>query len=164
QKGRRAWEIGRRGWVVAGSLAEDRLTSDSREDLRVALRTPTPERVFQIKRALLAGVSVDEVAQASGIDPWFLFQMEELLDTERRFAALPQGETGAVELRRMKRMGFSDAQLGTLRGVSEEVVRETRWRLGVHPAYKTVDTCAGEFPSATPYLYSSYDAESESRP
>src|SRR5213083_1064419 len=164
QKGLRALEIGRPGWVVGASLADDRLTSDSPEDLRVALRTPTPERVFQIKRALLAGVSVDEVAQASGIDPWFLFQMEELLQAERWFAALPPREPGAAELRRMKRMGFSDAQLGTLRGIPEETVRETRWRLGVHPAYKTVDTCAGEFPSTTPYLYSSYDAENESQP
>jgi len=164
QKGLRALEIGRPGWVVGASLADDRLTSDSPEDLRVALRTPTPERVFQIKRALLAGVSVDEVAQASGIDPWFLFQMEELLEAERWFAALPTGETGAADLRRMKRMGFSDSQLGTLRGIPEEAVREARWRLGVHPAYKTVDTCAGEFPSATPYLYSSYDAENESEP
>jgi carbamoyl-phosphate synthase large subunit len=164
QKGLRALEIGRPGWVVGASLADDRLTSDTPEDLRVALRTPTPERVFQIKRALLAGVSVDAVAQASGIDPWFLFQMEELLAAERWFAALPAGETGAAELRRMKRMGFSDAQLGALRGIPEEAVRQRRWRLGVHPAYKTVDTCAGEFPSATPYLYSSYDAENESEP
>ena len=164
QKGLRALEIGRPGWVVGASLADDRLTSDSPEDLRVALRTPTPERVFQIKRALLAGVSVDEVAQASGVDPWFLFQMEELLEAERWFAALPAGEIGAAGLRRMKRMGFSDAQLGALRGIPEQAVRETRWRLGVHPAYKTVDTCAGEFPSATPYLYSSYDAENESEP
>src|SRR2546422_389065 len=164
QKGLRALEIGRPGWVAGASLADDRLTSDSPEDLRVALRTPTPERIFQIKRALLAGVSVDEVAQASGIDPWFLFQMEELLQAERWFAALPPRETGAAELRRMKRMGFSDAQLGTLRGIPEEAVREMRWRLGVHPVYKTVDTCAGEFPSATPYLYSSYDAENESEP
>jgi len=164
QKGLRALEIGRPGWVIGASLADDRLTSDTPEDLRVALRTPTPERIFQIKRALLAGVSVDEVAQASGIDPWFLFQMEELLEAERWFAALPPGETGAAELRRMKRMGFSDRQLGTLRGISEGTVREARWRLDVHPAYKTVDTCAGEFPSATPYLYSSYDAENESEP
>src|SRR5436853_386236 len=164
QKGLRALEIGRPGWVAGASLADDRLTSDSPEDLRVALRTPTPERIFQIKRALLAGVSVDEVAQASGIDPWFLFQMEELLEAERWFAALPPGETGAAELRRMKRMGFSDRQLGTLRGIPEGTVREARWRLDVHPAYKTVDTCAGEFPSATPYLYSSYDAENESEP
>ncbi len=164
QKGLRALEIGRPGWVTGASLADDRLTSDSPEDLRVALRTPTPERVFQVKRALLAGVSVDDVAQASGIDPWFLFQMEELLEAERWFAALPPGETSAAELRRMKRMGFSDWQLGTLRGIPEETVREARWRLGVHPAYKTVDTCAGEFPSATPYLYSSYDVENESAP
>jgi len=165
QKGLRALEIGRPGWVAGASLADDRLTSDSPEDLRVALRTPTPERIFQIKRALLAGVSVDEVAQASGIDPWFLFQMEELLEAERWFAALPPPrETGAAELRRMKRMGFSDRQLGALRGIPEETVREARWRLDVHPAYKTVDTCAGEFPSATPYLYSSYDAENESEP
>src|SRR5213596_119148 len=164
QKALRALETGRAGWVAGASLADDRLTSDSPEDLRVALRTPTPERVFQIKRALLAGVSVDEVAQASGIDPWFLFQMEELLEAERWFAALPTGETSAAELRRMKRMGFSDRQLGTLRGIPEETVREARWRLDVHPAYKTVDTCAGEFPSATPYLYSSYDAENESEP
>src|SRR2546426_96984 len=164
QKGLRALEIGRPGWVAGASLADDRLTSDSPEDLRVALRTPTPERIFQIKRALLAGVSADEGAQASGIDPWFLFQMEELLEAERWFAALPPGETGAAELRRMKRMGFSDRQLGTLRGIPEETVREARWRLGVPPAYKTVDTCAGEFPSATPYLYSSYDAENESEP
>src|SRR2546427_106644 len=109
QKGLRALEIGRPGWVAGASLADDRLTSDSPEDLRVALRTPTPERIFQIKRALLAGVSVDEVAQASGIDPWFLFQMEELLEAERWFAALPPPrETGAAELRRMKRMGFSE--------------------------------------------------------
>src|SRR5213083_661533 len=164
QKGLRALEIGRPGWVIGASLADDRLTSDTPEDLRVALRTPTPERIFQIKRALLAGVSVDDVAQASGIDPWFLFRMEELLEAERWFAALPPGETGAAELRRMKRMGFSDRQLGTLRGIPEETVREARWRLDVHPAYKTVDTCAGEFPSATPYLYSSYDAENESEP
>src|SRR5204863_114945 len=96
QKGLRALEIGRPGWVASASLADDRLTSDSPEDLRVALRTPTPERIFQIKRALLVGVSVDDVAQASGIDPWFLFQMEELLEAERWFAALPPPrETGA---------------------------------------------------------------------
>jgi len=162
QKGLRALEIGRPGWVVGETLADDRLTSDSPEDLRVALRTPTPERIFQVKRALLAGVTVDDVARASGIDPWFLYQMEELIAEERWFAALP--EAGAAELRRMKRMGFSDRQLAGLSGTTEAAVRDARWRLGVHPAYKTVDTCAGEFPSATPYLYSSYDTENESQP
>jgi len=162
QKGLRALEAGRSGWEVGQTLGDDRLTSDSPEDLRVALRTPTPERIFQIKRALVAGVSVDDIAVASGIDPWFLFQLAELLVAEREFVALP--EPGAADLRRMKRMGFSDRQLGALRGTTEQAIREARWRWGVHPAYKTVDTCAGEFPSRTPYLYSSYDDENESEP
>src|SRR5437764_795181 len=129
---------------------------------RVSLRTPTPERIFQIKRALVAGVSIDDIATASGIDPWFLFQLAELLVAEREFVALPQ--PGAADVRRMKRMGFSDRQLAALRGTTEQAMREARWRWGVHPAYKTVDTCAGEFPSRTPYLYSSYDDENESEP
>jgi carbamoyl-phosphate synthase large subunit len=162
QKGLRALEAGRSGWVVGQTLGDDRLTSDAPEDLRVALRTPTPERIFQVKRALAAGLAVDAISQASGIDPWFLFQMEELLEAERWYTALAQ--VGAAELRRMKRMGFSDRQLATLRGTTEESVREQRWALGVRPAYKTVDTCAGEFPSSTPYLYSSYDDENESEP
>ncbi|MBI1967363.1 MAG: carbamoyl-phosphate synthase large subunit [Gemmatimonadetes bacterium] len=162
QKGLRALEAGRPGWVVGATLADDRLTSDSPEDLRVALRTPTPERIFQVKRALLAGLDVDAVAQASGIDPWFLYQLDELVEAERWYAGVP--EVGAADLRRMKRMGFSDYQLAQLRGTTEEAVRRRRWDLGVHPAYKTVDTCAGEFPSSTPYLYSSYDEENESDP
>src|SRR2546427_314844 len=162
QKGLRALEIGRPGWVAGATAADDRLTSDSPDDLRVALRVPTPERMFQIKRALVAGLTVEEVAQASRIDPWFLYQMEDLLQAERWFAGLP--EIGAAALRRMKRMGFSDRQLAGLRGTAEAALRARRWELGVHPAYKTVDTCAGEFPSSTPYLYSSYDDENESEP
>ncbi len=167
QKGLRALEVGRPGWVTGATLADDRLTSDSPEDLRVALRTPTPERIFQIKRALLAGLSVETIAQASGIDPWFLYQLDELLTAERWFAALPETEAGEADaLRRMKRLGFSDHQLAQLRGAgtTEATIRERRWALDVHPAYKTVDTCAGEFPSTTPYLYSSYDEENESDP
>jgi carbamoyl-phosphate synthase large subunit len=162
QKGLRALETGRPGWVSGATLADDRLTSDSAEDLRVALRVPTPERVFQIKRALEAGLSAETIAQASGIDPWFLYQMEELLAAERWFAGV--AEPGAAEFRRMKRLGFSDRQLAQLTETSETAVRERRWQLGVHPAYKTVDTCAGEFPSSTPYLYSCYDDENESAP
>jgi len=162
QKGLRALEIGRPGWVTGATLADDRLTSDSPEDVRVALHTPTPERIFQIKRALRAGLTVDDIAKASGIDPWFLYQMDELVEAERWFAALAKPEQ--ADLRRMKRLGFSDRQLAALRDTTEAVIREQRWTLGIHPAYKTVDTCAGEFPSSTPYLYSSYDDENESEP
>ncbi|PYO95558.1 MAG: carbamoyl phosphate synthase large subunit [Gemmatimonadetes bacterium] len=162
QKGLRALEIGRPGWVLGAALDDDRLTSESPEDLRVALRTATPERIFQIKRAFLAGLTVDEISQASGIDPWFLYQLQELVDAERWFAGV--SGVGAAELKRMKRLGFSDRQLAALRNSTETAIREQRWKLGIHPAYKTIDTCAGEFPSATPYLYSSYDEENESEP
>src|SRR5437899_8873916 len=162
QKGLRALEAGRSGWTLGPTLADDRLTSDSPEDLRVALRTATPERVFQIKRALLAGLPVAAIAEATGIDPWFLYQLEELIAAERWFTGA--GDVGPVELRRMKRLGFSDRQLGELRASSEEAMRQRRWELGIHPVYKTVDTCAGEFPSSTPYLYSTYDAETEPEP
>jgi len=160
QKGLRALEAGRSGWVVGATLAEDRLTSDAPDDLRVALRTPTPERIFQVKRALMAGLPIDAIAQASGIDPWFLSQMEDLVEAERRFVGLAAVTPAA--LRGMKRLGFSDRQLAELRGTTEEDIRAQRWAAGVRPVYKTVDTCAGEFPSSTPYLYSCYDVENES--
>jgi carbamoyl-phosphate synthase large subunit len=162
QKGLRALETGRPGWVAGQTLADDRLTSESAEDLRVALRQPTPERIFQIKRALAAGLSIEVITQASGIDPWFLWQLAELLEAERWFVGLPDPD--AADFRRVKRMGFSDRQLAALRATTETAIRERRWALGIHPAYKTVDTCAGEFPSSTPYLYSSYDDENESEP
>jgi len=162
QKGLRALEIGRPGWVLGATPADDRLTSTAPDDLRVALRTATPERIFQIKRAIQAGLTVDEIAQASSIDPWFLSQLQELVEAERWFSGL--STIGAAELKWMKRLGFSDRQLAALRNTTEAAIREQRWSLGIHPAYKTVDTCAGEFPSSTPYLYSSYDEENESEP
>ena len=160
QKGLRALEIGRSGWEVGVRPADDRLPDDTIAALRGALRQPTPERIFQIKRALEAGMSIDDIYDLTKIDRWFLYQMQELLDAERRYATLT--DVSAHEIRTMKRAGFSDRQLGVLRGEREEDVRARRWSLGIHPSYKMVDTCAGEFPSETPYLYSSYDEESES--
>ena len=159
QKGLRALEIDRSGWVT-GTLRDDGLPSDDIDDLRVALRTPTAERLFQIKRAMVAGIGDDEIHRLTAIDPWFLAQLRELVEAEEAFAAA--NEMDAASVRRMKRMGFSDATLGELVGMSETAVREKRWEWGIHPCYKVVDTCAGEFPSATPYLYSSYDEENES--
>jgi carbamoyl-phosphate synthase large subunit len=159
QKGLRALETGRAGWTTASRPIDDRLPDESVEALRGALRQPTPERIFQVKRALERGFTVADVYDLTAIDPWFLNQMLELIEAEREYAALDA--VGADELRRMKRMGFSDRQLGVLRGESEDAVRERRWSLAVRPAYKMVDTCAGEFPSATPYLYGSYDEENE---
>jgi carbamoyl-phosphate synthase large subunit len=140
-------------------VSDDRLPDDSLEALRGALRQPTPERIFQVKRALERDLTVQEIHELTAIDPWFLEQMGELVDAERQYAALD--EVTEYDTRRMKRMGFSDAQLGAIRGESEKDVRARRWKQNVRPAYKMVDTCAGEFPSSTPYLYGSYDEESE---
>jgi carbamoyl-phosphate synthase large subunit len=159
QKGLRALETGRAGWVAAARPIDDRLSDDTVETLRGALRQPTPERIFQVKRALERGFSVADLYELTAIDPWFLNQMRELVEAERDYAT--RATVDATVMRRVKRMGFSDRQLATLRGENERDVRQRRWALDVRPAYKMVDTCAGEFPSATPYLYSSYDEESE---
>jgi len=159
QKGLRALEIGRPGWSIGERLSDDRLSDDSIESLRGALRQPTPERIFQIKRALESGLTVDEINDLTGVDKWFLAQMRELVEAESGFKMLETVDAGAM--RTMKRMGFSDRQLADLRGSTENDVRAIRWEMGVRPAFKMVDTCAGEFPSATPYLYSCYDEEDE---
>src|SRR5688572_19858364 len=159
QKGLRALETGRPGWATGSLLSDDRLDDETIESLRGGLRQPTPERIFQIKRGFEAGMDVAEINELTHIDPWFLAQMQELVTAEREYAALPV--VTADDMRRMKRMGFADRQLATLRGATEDETRAIRWKLGVRPAYKMVDTCAGEFPSSTPYLYSSYDEEDE---
>jgi carbamoyl-phosphate synthase large subunit len=91
--------------------------------------------------------------EVTGIDPWFR-SAAELLDAEARLRV-------SDAMRRMKRLGFSDRQLGSLRGSTEFDARAMRWALGVRPSYKMIDTCAGEFPSTTPYLYGCYDEENE---
>ena len=159
QKGLRALETGRAGWEIGPRLIDDRLVDASLETLKGMLRQPTPERIFQVKRAMQAGLSDAELFEITAIDPWFLAQMRELLDAELEYASV--ADASADLLRRMKRMGFSDRQLGALRGETEQAVRARRHALGLRPSYKMVDTCAGEFPSATPYLYSCYDEESE---
>jgi len=167
QKGFRGLEAGRMGWVVGAGPLDDRLTAIDRETLLAAIRTPTPERLFQIKRALVAGVTVDDIHRASGIDPWFLEQLAELVELENEWQAHDLGADDARDramMLRLKRAGFSDWQLADLSGGTEDEMRARRHRLGLRPAYKTVDTCAGEFPSSTPYLYSCWDEESEARP
>ncbi|HET7186950.1 MAG TPA: carbamoyl-phosphate synthase large subunit [Gemmatimonadaceae bacterium] len=159
QKSLRALETGRPGWTIGQRLIDDRLADDTIEALRGALRQPTPERIYQVKRGFLLGMSVDELFELTAIDPWFLSQLQELVEAERWFTGLTSLDAPA--LRRMKQFGFSDRQLAELRDGQEKDIRALRWSLGVRPAYKMVDTCAGEFPSATPYLYGSYDEESE---
>ena len=159
QKGVRGLEIDRPGWAVGALPSDDRLQDGDKETVRAALRTATPERIFQIKRALQHGLSVEDISEVSGIDPWFLAQMEELVQAEAAWKGAPA--VTKDHLRAMKRMGFSDRQLADLRGMAEGDLRAQRHAWNIRPAFKTVDTCAGEFPSSTPYLYSNYDDENE---
>ncbi|QDO88896.1 carbamoyl-phosphate synthase large subunit [Ornithinimicrobium ciconiae] len=128
---------------------------------------PTDGRLVLVQQALRGGATVEETHAATGIDPWFLDQIalinelaEELADS----GAGPGARTTPQLLRRVKRHGFSDAQIAEIVGQPEAVVRGVRQALGVRPVYKTVDTCAGEFAATTPYHYSSYDSETEVAP
>jgi carbamoyl-phosphate synthase large subunit len=170
QKGLRGLEADRTGWTLGATPADDRLEDTSREAILAAVRTPTPERIYQIKHALTRGIPIEAIGESTGIDPWFIHQLAELLEAEEEWrGGAEAGKRGSrlderAFLLRMKRLGFSDRQLADLRGSTESEIRAQRHRLGIRPAYKTVDTCAGEFPSSTPYLYSSYDEENEARP
>ena len=159
QKGLRGLEIDRPGWVIGDSPGADGLADDGLDALRSGLRRPTAERPFQIRRAFEAGLTVDEIHDLTAIDPWFLAQLEQLVHAEHEYAALETVDAGA--LRRMKRLGFGDQHLAGIRGETEAAVRERRHAAGVRPTFHMVDTCAGEFPAATPYLYSSYETVSE---
>ena len=160
QKGFRGLETGRIGWVVGDELKDDGLHEEDRTALLSALRRPTAHRPFQVKRALEAGLTIDDVFEATKIDRWFLDQFLQIIEWEQRYAGAD--EVTPELTRAMKREGFSDAQLAELRGEDEEAVRERRWGWDIHPTYNVVDTCAGEFPAQTPYFYSSYETESES--
>ena len=167
QKGIRGLEIGRSGWVVGDRLEDDGLESDDPETLLAALRRPTAERPFQLKRALErvpreSTLPMAEIQEATGIDPWFLYQLLEIVHHEAWYRELD--EVGPAELRLMKRNGFSDVQLAELRSEKEDEVRIRRWEWDIRPTYNVVDTCAGEFPAETPYYYSSYEDEDESKP
>ncbi|KAB7744599.1 carbamoyl-phosphate synthase large subunit [Nostocoides sp. F2B08] len=127
-------------------------------------KRPTDGRIVAVQQALRAGLTVEQVHEATGIDPWFLDQIEVINTIAEQLAAeaaAGQGRLSPALLRHAKRHGFSDAQIGSITGMREPVVRGVRHALGVRPVYKTVDTCAAEFAARTPYYYSSYDEENE---
>jgi len=134
---------------------------------------PTPQRLFQVEAVLRRGTSVGQVAASTGIDPWFLDQVQEIVGARRWLDELadaegpPAGRLGRLartDWRRLKRLGFSDAQLAWRLGLPEEDVRAARLGAGVAVTFKTVDTCGAEFAAETPYYYSTYEDEDEVRP
>ena len=159
-KGFRGLENDRPGWFPAPDPKDDRLRDDSPDALRAALRTPTPDRPFQIYRALASGFTPEEVADLTRIDLWFLRELADIVAATKEIREAPT--LGPELLAAAKRMGFGDAELGRIRGVPEADIRTARHEHGIRPVWKTVDTCAGEFPAATPYLYSTYESENES--
>ncbi|AVL97176.1 carbamoyl-phosphate synthase large subunit [Microbacterium paraoxydans] len=132
------------------------------EELLEIAKTPTDGRIVTLQQALRKGATVEQAFEATAIDPWFLDQI--VLINEVADVVRTAGELDDATLRYAKEHGFSDAQLAQLRGESEAEIRGVRHGLGIRPVYKTVDTCAGEFPALTPYHYSSYDAETEVAP
>jgi carbamoyl-phosphate synthase large subunit len=129
------------------------------EALLESVRRPTEDRLLDVQQAIRGGATIEQLHEITNIDPWFLDQLY-LIDEVAR-AVRDAEELTPDLLREAKRHGFSDAQLGALRRMPEDVVRGVRHALGVRPVYKTVDTCAAEFEATTPYHYSSYDEENE---
>ncbi len=129
------------------------------ESLLRKAATPHDGRLATIHQALRAGANVKDVARVTGIDPWFIEQIQHVEDVAQRVANSPALD--AETLKAAKGTGFSDAQIAELRKTTETVIREIRWALGVRPVYHAVDTCAAEFAARTPYLYSTYDDETE---
>jgi len=159
QKALRSLETGHAGWGCDRKTVIPNL-----QQLRAALRTPSPERVFALRKAMQAGMTVEEIYELTGIDPWFLDKLQELVETSKFLKRTSLNDIDAATMRAVKQQGFSDRQIAFATKTSEDIVRARRKQLGVIPAYKMVDTCAAEFASETPYYYSTYDDESEILP
>jgi len=131
----------------------------NKQELLEIASIPTDGRIVTVQQAMRAGASIEEIFEATGIDPWFVDQIALINEVAGDIADAETLDAGI--LRHAKNHGFSDAQIAAIRGVDEAHVRSLRWAADVRPVFKTVDTCAGEFPALTPYHYSSYDTETE---
>ncbi len=165
QKALRGLETGNFGFGCDSKDLWGTANQPSIDEIRTKLSVPTADRVPYIRYAIKAGMSIDEIYRLSAIDPWFLDQLFEIVETEehlRKIGSLEDCST--ADLRRAKRYGFSDRQLATIFGTTEMDVRAERKRRGIIPTYKSVDTCAAEFEAYTPYFYSTYEEEDETPP
>ncbi len=164
QKAIRGLEIGRHGLGADGKdkpLTGHPDSPQERSALLRAMRNPTSGRLMQVAQAFRAGATVDEIHEATWIDPWFLRNIREIVEEEQTLRERPDD---AASFRRAKQMGFSDHQLGEIWGKDPLDVRARRKEAGIVPTYRLVDTCAAEFEAHTPYYYSTYSDEDEVRP
>ncbi|RJQ54143.1 MAG: carbamoyl-phosphate synthase large subunit [Actinobacteria bacterium] len=155
QKAIRSLETGRHG------LGADGRDEIDEEQLDLKLAVPNEERLFYVKRALERGMGRERVYEITGIDPWFLANIEQIVALEQELGRYHVRGVPPETLREAKRMGFSDLQLAYLTGADEAAVRQVRKEAGIEATFKTVDTCAAEFEAYTPYYYSTYESESE---
>ena len=163
QKAIRSLEIGRFGLLDDGSPMARKIKAMDVEELRIAISRPTPERIFQIAEAINKGMSVEEIHEITSIDPWFLDNIRQIVEFDQRLSNMSFVEVDLETLRQAKELGFSDRYLAYKWGIQETEVRDKRKALEVRPTYKLVDTCSAEFEAYTPYFYSCYDKEDESR-
>ena len=155
QKALRGLETGKDGFTPI---------SNDREEIVHEISEAGPERIFYVADAFRIGMTLDEVHQMTDIDMWFLVQIKELIDIEKRVAQVKLEDITKEEMLFLKKKGFSDKRLASVLGVKEADVRRRRHALGVHPVYKRVDTCAAEFETRTAYMYSTYQDECEAMP
>ncbi len=154
QKALRSLEIGAWG-LSGGKWGADEVPPQP--EIQQRLVTPCAERIFYLRHAYRAGLGTEEIHRLTGIDPWFLENLREIVEEEAALGRLGRGALEAGPLGRAKAMGFSDRQIAGLAGVGEGDVRSRRKALGIVPSYRLVDTCAAEFEAYTPYYYSTYD-------
>ncbi len=136
----------------------------AKSKLRRELSIPSPDRIRYIADAMRAGYSIENIYEYCAIDPWFLCQIQELVQLERAIKGRPLAQMDKSTMRAYKRKGFSDRRLAQLLGVAEGEMRRHRHQLGIRPVYKRVDSCAAEFTASTAYMYSTYEEECEAQP
>ena len=160
QKALRGLEVGSAGFEPRMQVVDE----DTRSELVDRLTNPGADRIWYLADAFRAGFELEEIYGYSGVDPWFLVQIDDIVKWEARLEGLSVDQLDHSLMWGLKRRGFSDKRIGDVLGATESAVRAHRWSLGIRPVYKRVDTCAAEFAASTAYMYSAYEEECEAAP
>lgn len=160
QKALRGLEVGSAGFEPRMQVVDE----DTRSELVDRLTNPGADRIWYLADAFRAGFELEEIYGYSGVDPWFLVQIDDIVKWEARLEGLSVDQLDHSLMWGLKRRGFSDKRIADVLGATEAAVRAHRWSLGIRPVYKRVDTCAAEFAASTAYMYSAYEEECEAAP